>query len=64
MIGWASVIHDLFQDVSNTISAEPVPSSFYDLRAGKKGDVTVMFVVLNQGRKTISILAMTLFMWI
>ena len=41
--------------VSSAICAKPVPSSFYDLRAGNNGDVTVMFVVLIHVRKTFAI---------
>ena len=54
MIGWASVIHNLLFQVQSV--QKPVPSSFYDLRAGNNGDVTVMFVVLIHVRKTFAIL--------
>ena len=57
VIGWASVIHNLLFQVQSV--QKPVPSSFYDLRAGNNGDVTVMFVVLIHVRKTFAILLWT-----
>ena len=52
--------HWLAHDWLGKCHSQLVSKRFNDLRAGNKGDVTLMFVVRIHGRKTVSMLAMTL----